>query len=596
MMISACLIVKDDSELSKLKSAVASFEEYVEEICITANGDKVEQIEAWCKTQPKIKYSYLKWGKDFSEQRNYNFLQADNKADWIFWVDADDVLIGGENLRSIAKAALNKRQTCVYFEYWYGCQFEGEPSAKTLTRVEIKHMKERLISPKKMVWQKRIHENPVHLEGLDFRYAKQPYTEELPIAILHLGAPRAESEGKTMGRTLRNKELLELELEDERQSGQPDPRTILYLMKIYKELDEPEILERCILLGHEYLQLSGWDMERASACELMGQCAQKLGRVDEAEDFYLRAVKEYPNYVILYMRLAALYFSKKDYSKMKWWMEKSLQMDEDDPGNQIDNVLEKELLSAELLMNYYWNVSRNTKKAYKVAQQLEELNPTEQNKENTKYLKELSQLDEACEWVDKLSKYLVRTDEQKAVVELMKALPNSISMQPFAIGLYNKYVKPKVWASNEICYYANFNQKHFEEWSGLSLERGIGGSETAVIQLSKEWAKNGYKVYVYCDPGGERGLIDGVYYLPWYYFNPKDKFNIFIQWRSGFMSNIVSSKKFYVDLHDVWNEADYLNRLDSIDGFFVKSKYHRSMGPSIPDEKFIVVSNGVSEC
>lgn len=62
------------------------------------------------------------------------------------------------------------------------------------------------------------------------------------------------------------------------------------------------------------------------------------------------------------------------------------------------------------------------------------------------------------------------------------------------------------------------------------------------------------------------------------------------------MSNIVSSKKFYVDLHDVWNEADYLNRLDSIDGFFVKSKYHRSMGPSIPDEKFIVVSNGVSEC
>ena len=59
------------------------------------------------------------------------------------------------------------------------------------------------------------------------------------------------------------------------------------------------------------------------------------------------------------------------------------------------------------------------------------------------------------------------------------------------------------------------------------------------------------------------------------------------------MANKVVSKKFLVDLHDVWSEKDYLEHLDNIDKFLVKSKYHRELAPNIPDSKFTIISNGL---
>lgn len=150
---------------------------------------------------------------------------------------------------------------------------------------------------------------------------------------------------------------------------------------------------------------------------------------------------------------------------------------------------------------------------------------------------------------------------------------------------------PRKWKDNEICYFANFGGKHFEPWDGTSLDKGIGGSETAVIRLADAWTKKGYKVTIYGDPM-RKGDHNGVAYLPWYYFNYKDSFNIFIQWRSWALASQVKARKFYVDLHDVFSGIDVSSEdLEHIDSFMVKSKYHRSLAPNIPDEKFIVISN-----
>jgi hypothetical protein len=89
-------------------------------------------------------------------------------------------------------------------------------------------------------------------------------------------------------------------------------------------------------------------------------------------------------------------------------------------------------------------------------------------------------------------------------------------------------------------------------------------------------------------------VIDGVNYLPWYEFNRKDSFNIFIQWRNWAYAGKVKCRKFYVDLHDIYNSVDFRqSELDFIDKIFVKSKYHRNLAPTIPDNKFIIVSNGI---
>ena len=143
--------------------------------------------------------------------------------------------------------------------------FNGEPSEETLEDVEISQIRERLIKPGSVIWKKRLHETPIRLPGYDFKATKHKYDEKMPLAVLHLGAARDLDQTHIKEKMQRNREILELELEDEKKEGKLDPRTQLYLMKIYAELEEPELWGKCIEMGHAYLEKSGWDEERATA-------------------------------------------------------------------------------------------------------------------------------------------------------------------------------------------------------------------------------------------------------------------------------------------------------------------------------------------
>jgi len=247
-----------------------------------------------------------------------------------------------------------------------------------------------------------------------------------------------------------------------------------------------------------------------------------------------------------------------------------------------------------LLVALYTKAEKNPEKAFEAMSKLYELSPTESNKNTLALLEDMSELNRASRYVDKLSNYLYSIGQENKIPALVDLMPKEMAINPFAVQLKNKYSRPKIWEDNEIAYYASFGQKHFEEWTPDSLKTGIAGSETAVISLSKEWTKLGYKVTVYGEPGKKMGVYDGVTYLPWYFFNPRDKFSTLIQWRSNFWADKVSAKRFYVDLHDIWHEVEYVDKLELIDGIFVKSKYQRKLAPSIPDEKFVIISNGIN--
>jgi hypothetical protein len=124
------------------------------------------------------------------------------------------------------------------------------------------------------------------------------------------------------------------------------------------------------------------------------------------------------------------------------------------------------------------------------------------------------------------------------------------------------------------------------------LKSGIGGSETAVIRLSEEWAKKGYNVVVYGDPK-EPVEINGVTYLPWYYFNKRDRFNIFIQWRATHLAGKIHAKMFLSDMHDVYADVTHKDNIDKLDKFMCKSIYHREFGKDFPVTKVEVISNGI---
>jgi tetratricopeptide (TPR) repeat protein len=591
MIISACVIVKDDSELDNLKRAISSVVKYVDEVVVTANGSEVSGIKKYC-LQNGFKYYYHKWNDDFSDQRNFCASKIRKDADFYLWFDSDDQIVGAENLRDIAIKAKRANLDSVFFEYWYMCTFDGKPSYENIKKIELTQMRERLLRPGAISWHKRLHETPVPNENIDYKYTQVKY-KDTPIAWLHLGITKETSIEDQVAKTERNKRLLELQLEDERKTKEgADPRTLLYLMKIYAELPDMDLNEKVIQMGEEYLMKSGWDAERAICCTLIAQALGKKGQNEEAKKFLFKSIQEYPYDPILYLHLSRICYNLGQFREMKHWLEIALSLDASDTVSNVTNIGELKNLSTELLMKYYFMGERNVKKAYQSSKLLYKESPTKDNRETMEYLKELNDLEEASAEAHKLMLYYETLNNSQGIIDVVKSMPPNMQELPFAWHMFNKHKEPRVWREDEICYYASFGQKHFEQWGPDSLRKGIGGSETAVIQLSKEWVKNGYKVVVYCDCGKEEGEHDGVVYLPYYKFNPRDSFNIFINWRSNHLAGKIKAKKFIVDLHDLFN-ADMVKDYDKYDKLFVKSEFHRSLASSVPDRKIEVISNGI---
>ncbi len=598
-MIALCNITQGDKELKMLKRMIASVSEYVDGVFVTTNG-KHKETKKWLESKG-YHHSHLDWNDDFSEQRNFNFSQVPDEYDYVIWLDTDDLLIGGQYLKSVAKMAKRKDLDTVFLTYWYGCLFDGEPSEESLLEVEMHHPRERLMRPDKVIWKGRLHETPVEIEGIKYKYSQIAHTPQkpnshLPIAVLHTGANHVISEDKLEERMNRNRRILELQLDEEEKQGKVDPRTILYLMKIYSESDVEKDLKECIDMGSEYLDKSGWDEERAVCYMEMAKCFSKLGDDKQASELLVKAIEEYPHNPMFALMLADAYYNLGLHRKMIHWLELALQMPPDKSTAVMKNMFQMKVLASELMLKRYLHVEKNVEKALEASQMLFRENPTPNNKKNLKYLTDLNELNEACGNLDELIQYLGEEDEQKAVFNILESLPLKIKERPFVSRLKKKYVPPREWQKNEICYFANFGGKHFEKWDMTSLDKGIGGSETAVIKLSREWAKLGYKVTVYGDPT-KPGIKEAnnksggsVIYQPYWKFNKKDKFNIFIQWRDASLAGKISSKKFYVDLHDVYNKLSYKNKLDAIDKIFVKSKYHASLGLK---DKIKIIGNGI---
>lgn len=590
MKLAFCLITKGDEELESIKGLLNSIHGVFNSIHITANGEKTWELEKFCKKN-KIDYSYLKWNKDFSEQRNFNFARVPKDTDYISWADSDDVIINAKALPDIAHKALQQGLDTVYLEYWYASKFNGKPSLETFETVEIKHNRERLIKPNTITWKKRIHESPVP-NSEDHKYSSIKYSEDYPVAWLHLGAERDISTEKMASRMARNREILELEYEDEKNSKDgADARTILYLMKVYAEEEDPKTLKKCISLGQEYISKSGWDEERAVCYRLMSVSFGKLGDHKKAKSLLHMAIEEYPHDPTLYLHLARAYFNLKDYGSMKHWME--IGLSKDTSRIAMENSLELKVLSAQLMIQYYYyGDEKNIKKAYLGAKALYESDPTEENKLLLESLYDQKELDDASRNIHQYMLYLNEIGRTDLIPHIYNSLPVQMKILPFANFFNNKYKEPKIWEKNEICYYASMGTPHVEQWGPKNLEKGIGGSETAAVQLAKEWAKKGYKVTVYCDCGSQEGIHDGVNYRPYYEFNHRDFFNIFIAWRSNHTLKNINARKILVDLHDIFWGGQYLD-YNTYDALMVKSGYQRKFAHAVPDNKFRKVSNGI---
>ncbi len=126
--------------------------------------------------------------------------------------------------------------------------------------------------------------------------------------------------------------------------------------------------------------------------------------------------------------------------------------------------------------------------------------------------------------------------------------------------------------------------------------KGFAGSEEAAINLARELVKLGWNVTVYNNCGHSPLWFEGVTYRPFWEFNPRDNQDVVILWRwPKPLDWDINAKKIFIDSHDTTNESFFAtrNRLSKINRLFLKSNYHRSLFPNIPDRKVAVVPNGI---
>lgn len=142
---------------------------------------------------------------------------------------------------------------------------------------------------------------------------------------------------------------------------------------------------------------------------------------------------------------------------------------------------------------------------------------------------------------------------------------------------------------NEVVYYCGHSLVQFSP-----TVQGLGGSEQAVVGLSRALVKRGYDVKVYGNVF--EGLYDGAEYISVSKFDVKKTYDRIILWRSFGMQILpaIKATHIYVDLHDALSR--YIlprEQLERVEKFFVKSKWHMSVWNILPREKCVIVQNAI---
>lgn len=569
--VALCMIVKagDDSELDHLNICLANITPHVDGVFVNLNHKKgkttSKKIKRLCE-EYAANIIETEWQDDFSKARNNNFAQVPEEYTHILWLDADDTIDHPEKVRKVCEASQN--YDSLYVDYLYDRDEEGNPLTVHMVARVIKNNGGHL-------WKGTIHETLI-----ENRSVIQGMTKDF--SVIH----HAEEKRKDAS-LLRNANLLEKQIEAEQKD--PDPRTFYYLGSTYIDMGNVEAAKQLLA---DYLTMSGWDQERGAAETKLGRLYLEEGNHAEAKRHFMQAIGEDPDNPEPRVEMGSIELEMKQYHKARRWlegvesMEKSMSTLERNPmGYTFRTYL--------LLADVYLGLGGKwLEKALEYAKKAAKYK--KKNKEIKEYVKVIENVvnDKSLTMkVLELVKALKKNKETDKIRLLAQAVPKQLEDNPIIIKLREPDVY--TWPKKSIVIMTG--DTVIEEWGPWSLKEGIGGSEEAIIRLSKHLSDQGYRVVVFGKVGANAGLHDGVMWRNFWECNLDDNFDIFVAWRAPFLfERKINARKSYLWLHDVMEAGEFTpERIENFTKCIVLSNYHRSLFPMIPDEKILMSANGI---
>ena len=497
--VSVCMIVKNES--GQIESCLKSIRPYVSEICVVDTGSTDNTPETVKKYADKFEV-YTDCNddegriEDFSKARQRSFELA--TSPWTMWVDGDDEVQGAENLKSLVEMydkIRNGAACSVMFPYEYAHDHRGN--------VTCLHYRERLVTPKeKFNWKGPVHEVLVPKVPV-------PQHQSDKVRMIH-----KRTESKKPIEPGRNLRILKAHYE---KAGESDVRQLYYLGLEYGNVGDTD---NAIKFHKRYTELSGWDDEKFLACLKIAEHYQARAEYENSITWALKALTVREGWAEAYFSLAKSYYflAQKGGGQERRHWERCIHFSKMGIGlPPTKTILFVNPLDRDYDIHRYMNLALN--KVGDVEGALSSVNKALEVQPDDEALKGNKRLYE---------EFIAKRDIRNSLSTLVKigvmghkseVLVNDIVEKGLEDVTFPKSEDIKVSASivedkpkYDIALYVG---PGVEPWNPKTAkESGIGGSETAAIEVSKRLVKLGHKVKVYghCGPGHE-GIFDGVTYL-----------------------------------------------------------------------------------
>lgn len=551
--ISLCVISRTVEETIDL----GQYFKHFDEVLIQINGGDA----------PKD-FGNVKYFTDYTWQDN--FAQARNKladhigSEYWMWIDTDDIVEGIENLPAVLRMMHKEKLDAVFFPYEYSRNAQHE--------LDAYQWRERVLrTGAKWKWRGAVHETTVH-----------PGTPNMVKSEDIIVKHRPKTEAELEASSVRNHAILLKEYK----RRNPDPRIIYYLASSHMHFAE---WVEAGNLFREYINVSGWDEEKYRAWCNIATIHLKLEEYEDCIYACYQALDLLPDYPDAYWLLCQAYYGQDADTKVIEWLKVGLNKPEPETLSLISP--NKRVVAMGTGALSLMKLGR-PKEAHEMLALALDMSP------DNSYINELAPLveysfheDTAIEYITFLLQFF--KSYKGDPVKLLQILPPAIVAHPNLLPLRQRYLPSLKWHDKSVVF---FCPPTGQIWGADTLAEGMGGSEEAVVYLSRELARLGYEVTVFNERDEEYEDSDSwtVSYKPWTMMNPNDQYNTMIVWRAPEYAKVFKARKMYCDLHDAIDEARLLEA-DHIDKFFVKSDYQRSLYPNVADDKFEIISNGIVE-
>jgi 2-polyprenyl-3-methyl-5-hydroxy-6-metoxy-1,4-benzoquinol methylase/glycosyltransferase involved in cell wall biosynthesis len=272
------------NEEAQLRACLESVRPHVQEIVVVDTGST--------DSTPKIALEFADIFTTYSECNDpetgliTSFSVAREKSfslatrPWLFWIDGDDELIGGEHLKTITDEA--PPGPCIY-----AMPYDYDPTCL--------QYRERLLRPReRFKWTGPVHECLTLIDPGSIRSVADDR-----VKIVHRRKPEKPSEPQ------RNLRILRKLYADE---GERDARTLFYLGRELSYV--PGEIEEALKLLERYVELSGWDDERVLACMRISELYLCKNMHDRAIEWGFKAVSLNETWGEPYFAIARAYSNK----------------------------------------------------------------------------------------------------------------------------------------------------------------------------------------------------------------------------------------------------------------------------------------------